>query len=130
MTPAKKAEKQHLIDSENLGKRIRAARILAGHENIGTVTGRMREELELSVSDRTLYAVERGEQIPTWDLMVALVLVLEPPGGVRFFWPGIAPKHVQRFMELSTESEPASVQRTAERAYYEAIADLTRERAQ
>lgn len=129
VTPNTKRDESGLIDPVVLGKHVRAARVLAGHENIASVTARIRDELGVSVSDRTLYAIERGEQLPAWELVVALVLILEPPGGARFFWPSIAPIHVQRFMELSTESEAAAIARAAEREVLEATADITETRA-
>lgn len=126
--PNTRRDEATLIDPIVLGKHVRAARVLAGHENIASVTTLMREQLGVRVSDRTLYAIERGEQLPAWEVVVALVLVLEPPGGARFFWPSIAPEHVRRFMDLSTESESASIARTAEREVLEATADIAERR--
>lgn len=125
----KTRESGALLDPAALGRAVRAARVLAGHENIASVTARMRDELGVSVSDRTLYAIERGEQLPSWELVIALILVLEPPGGARFFWSAIRQEHVRRFMELSTETESAAIERTSTRDMMEAVAEIASERA-
>lgn len=117
-----------IVDQEALGRRIRAARVLAGFDNMADLTAAIRET-GLQISDRTLYALERGEQPITWEILIALVLSMQPPGGVRFFWPVIADRHIRRFMELSLESEPSAIERAADRAYLDAAVDLTRERA-
>lgn len=112
-----------------LGRRISAARALAGYTTMADLGAALRRE-GVKVADRTLYALERGEQPITWELVIALVVVLEPPGGERFFWPAVSEKHVRRFQDLTTESEADAIERTASKAFLEATVDLAREKAQ
>lgn len=106
-----------LVDHLELGRRIRAARILAGYESMGELTRTITERTGLAVSDRTMYAVERGEQNVAWELLIAVALVLEPPGGMRFFYPSVAPEHVGRLTDMLEETMSQGVKRAAEHAY-------------
>lgn len=121
---AKRAERRNLVDPLALGRRIRGARTLAGYESTAAATAAVADRLGIHVSDRTLYSVERGEQEATWELLVALVLVLEPPGGMRFFWPAIDAEHVSAFVEISTENEADAIERAANNAIANAQAQL------
>lgn len=104
-----------MIDSQDLGRRVRAARVLAGIENIGVVTEAI-GDLGIVVSDRTLYAIERGEQPVAYDLLVALINILQPPGGLRFFNPAIREDLREQLIGLTLESDERAIERSAARA--------------
>jgi DNA-binding XRE family transcriptional regulator len=75
-----------LIDPTIVGRRLRGARITAGFDRVTDVSKALRE-IGVACSDRTLYAVERGEQLPGLDLLAALIMLFNPPAQLGFFFP-------------------------------------------
>lgn len=74
-----------LVDPVIYGRNLRAARILAGYDRVTDFMEAMLRKTGVHVSDRTAYAIERGEQLPTIDFFMAAILTLHPPGGVEYF---------------------------------------------
>ncbi|HAM24577.1 MAG TPA: hypothetical protein DCM51_03345 [Actinobacteria bacterium] len=70
----------NIIDLVTFGRRLRAARIIAGYDRVNDLTAILRGRYGVDVSDRTVYAIERGEQMPHLDLFLAVVAILDPPG--------------------------------------------------
>lgn len=77
--------KNPLIDLVVFGRLVRAARIIAGFESVKAAADAVRERTGITISDRTLYAIERGEQEPTITQLVAFAMAFNPPGGQVFF---------------------------------------------
>lgn len=70
---------QNVVDVVVFGRRLRALRIIAGYDRAADLTATLRSRYGVEVSDRTLYAIERGEQMPTVDLYVAVICELDAP---------------------------------------------------
>lgn len=70
----------NIIDLVTFGRRLRAARIIAGYDRVSDLTAILRCKYGVDVSDRTVYAIERGEQMPHLDFTLATVCILRPPG--------------------------------------------------
>lgn len=77
-----------LLDASVVGRRLRGARIVAGFDRVQDACVAI-HELGVSLSERTLYAIERGEQLPSWEQMIALMMVYDPPGGMRYTEPAL-----------------------------------------
>lgn len=78
-----------MIDLNVYGKRAKAARILAGCETVKDGADLVRRLTGIRLSDRTLYALERGMQMPTVEHYFALTVAYEPPGGLRYWEPAL-----------------------------------------
>ena len=76
-----------LVDSEEFGRRVRAARILARCDRVADACALIEERTGLHMSERTLYAIERGEQAVSLEQFTAIAYGLRPPGGNVFFTP-------------------------------------------
>lgn len=76
-----------LIDLIELGKRVKAARVLAGHETVKAGAEFLRSSLGVQMSDRTLYSIERGTAMPNLEQVVAIIFGFRPPGYSAFFVP-------------------------------------------
>lgn len=94
-----------VIDLDELGRRVRAARTLAGMDTVRDVGEKMRRG-GVKISERTLYAIERGEQEPTTTTMLALVLCLDPPGGYAFFAPALREDFRPVWERFTTPADP------------------------
>jgi transcriptional regulator with XRE-family HTH domain len=69
-------------DRRTLGRRLKAARILAELK-----TSEVADQLGIAgfkVSQSTIFAWERGESGPPAHVLPLLVQILEPPGGLDF----------------------------------------------
>ena len=77
----------NVIDKVAFGRRLRAARIINGYDRVGDFTTILRSKYGVDVSDRTVYAIERGEQMPHLDFFVASLALLNPDTG--YFFPAI-----------------------------------------
>lgn len=90
-----------LIDRVALGRILRGDRIKAGYDRVADLTREIRRVTGVAISDRTLYAIERGEQPVSLDVFVALCLVLEPEGGFTRMVSQVLPdKHSKAWNEL------------------------------
>lgn len=75
-----------LVDKEVLGRLIRAARIAAGYESVADAATAIRNNVGDGMSDRTLYAIERGEQSVTLDQFMAILMTFNAPSGPFFYF--------------------------------------------
>lgn len=64
----------NLVDTVILGRRIRALRILNGYDRATDLVAVLRSQYGVEMSERTLYAIERGEQMPHVDFMLAILI--------------------------------------------------------
>jgi len=87
-----------LIDAEVVGRRLRGARIVAGYDRVADACKAVTLTTGVSLSERTLYAIERGEQLPTLEQLTAIVMALDPPGG----WAYLMPAYRQDVVEYLT----------------------------
>lgn len=92
---------QSVVDLRTLGRRLRALRVLQGFDRASDFTTIMRSRYGVEITDRTLYAIERGEQMPHLDFMLGMIAILHPP--VRYFGPAIR-DDVMEAMMLNRET--------------------------
>lgn len=72
----KKNLKQNmLVDWSAFGRKIKSARKTAGFSNVGDFAQYLHECTNISLSERTLYKIERGEVCPTVETLIALMIV-------------------------------------------------------
>lgn len=74
-----------MIDVGAFGRRIKAARAIAGFDRMADLVIDIKQVCDFDVSERTMYAIERGERLPSLELHMCLLIVLRPPGGAQFF---------------------------------------------
>lgn len=74
-----------ILDAIVFGRRLRALRILNGYDRATDFVAVLRSQYGVDMSERSLYAVERGEQSPSLELFFATVTMLKPE--VAFFAP-------------------------------------------
>lgn len=74
-----------MIDPAQFGRRVKAARALAGYDRMADLVIDIKRTCDFDVSERTLYSIERGERLPSLDLHVCLLITLRPPGGAEFY---------------------------------------------
>lgn len=75
---------QRVVDYHDLGGAIVAARNRRRMTE-AEVRRELKERAGIEMSTRTYYAIERGERALMLDEMVALITILNPPAGWRFF---------------------------------------------
>lgn len=78
---------QNIVDRVVFGRRLRAQRVLEGYDRVGQLTHVLRSRYGIDVSDRTIYAIERGEQMPHLDFVLGVVAALNCP--LHYFMPAI-----------------------------------------
>jgi len=66
------------VDPVLLGRRLRSVRVLHGYSRMTDLAAAINETCGFEVSARTLYAIERGEQLPSLDQLSCLAAVLAP----------------------------------------------------
>lgn len=72
----KKNLKQNaLVDWRAFGRKIKSARKTAGFSNMGDFAVHLHETTSVSLSQRTLYKIERGEVCPTVETLIAFMIV-------------------------------------------------------
>lgn len=76
-----------IVDLHLFGRRLRACRIMQGYDRASDFVAVLRSRFGIDVSDRTVYAIERGEQMPGFDFAVACFVLLDPSPG--FFAPAL-----------------------------------------
>lgn len=74
-----------MFDRYQFGRLVRAARIIGGYDNVSDLAEALVTRHGVHLSERTLYAIERGEQEPTVSQYIAIVLTLNPPGGALYW---------------------------------------------
>lgn len=77
----------NIVDRVVFGRRLRAQRIIQGYDRVGQLTHVLRARFGIDVSDRTIYAIERGEQMPHLDFVLGVIAALDCPRG--YFNPAI-----------------------------------------
>lgn len=77
----------NIVDKVVFGRRLRARRIIEGFDRVGQLTHVLRSRYGVDVSDRTIYAIERGEQMPHLDFVLGVVAALKCPQD--YFAPAI-----------------------------------------
>lgn len=80
---------QNIVDPVIFGRRLRALRIIRGYDRVRDLVCEMRRHAGVVISERTVYAIERGEQPPTLDFFMAVMYVLRPEGGARYFMESV-----------------------------------------
>jgi transcriptional regulator with XRE-family HTH domain len=75
----------NVVDPVVFGRRLRALRIISGYDRVADFAREIRRKGGVEISDRTIYAVERGEQPPTLDFYFAALYVLRPDEGPLYF---------------------------------------------
>lgn len=78
---------QNIFDKVVFGRRLRAQRVLMGYDRVQQLTHILRSRYGIDISDRTIYAIERGEQMPHVDFVLAVVAALVTP--LNYFAPAI-----------------------------------------
>jgi transcriptional regulator with XRE-family HTH domain len=76
-----------VLDAGVFGRDLRSLRIRRGYDRAADFTALLRHKYGVEVSDRTLYAIERGEQVPRLDFYLAAVAALE--AGPGYFTPAV-----------------------------------------
>lgn len=77
MSRSSPAEPKPVLDPKVFGRDLRSLRIRRGFDRAPDFTGLLRHKYGVEVSDRTLYAIERGEQMPRLDFYLAALAALE-----------------------------------------------------
>ena len=67
----------NIVDKVVYGRRLRAQRVLMGFDRVQQLTHVLRSRFGVDVSDRTVYAIERGEQMPHLDFFLGVCAALE-----------------------------------------------------
>lgn len=70
---------QNIVDKVQFGRRLRAARIMHGYDRMTDFAAIIRSRYGVDVSDRTVYAIERGEQLAHMDFFLAACHLLQTP---------------------------------------------------
>ena len=91
----------NLMDPVIYGRRLRAARIMAGYDRVSDLVEAVNRKTGVLVSDRTAYAIERGEQPPSVDFFMAVILTLHPPGGVAYFLNAMRSEFLDEYIKVS-----------------------------
>jgi hypothetical protein len=94
-----------LIDLAVFGRHLRAARILAGYDNVAPAAAHITECTGVHVTERILGAIERGDQMPTLEQFLAIGYCLRPPGGGAFWAPALRPDIAAGWVEELDEQE-------------------------
>jgi transcriptional regulator with XRE-family HTH domain len=90
-----------LMDPVVYGRRLRAARILAGYDRVVDLVEALDRKTGVRVSERTAYAIERGEQLPSIDFFMAVILTLHIQDGVEYFLPAMTSEYVAEYMKVT-----------------------------
>ena len=77
-----------VIDRVLYGKYLKGLRVRQGYEPADNLVADLESCCGVTVSVRTIYAIERGEQLPRLDLLLALLVVLEEE--LDYFYPAIS----------------------------------------
>ena len=72
---------RNVLDPVVWGRLLRSLRIMRGYDRLTDLARLLRQNYGVEVSDRTLYAIERGEQIAHMDLCIAVSDALQSPVG-------------------------------------------------
>lgn len=84
-TSSPPSQSSPVIDRDQMGRLIRAARTIAGFDRVEDAANAISERTGHRMSTRTLYALERGEQNLSLEHLIQIVMTFRPPGNVVFF---------------------------------------------
>lgn len=90
-----------LMDPAIFGRRLRAARIMAGYDRVVDLVEALDRKTGVHVSERTAYAIERGEQLPSIDFLVAVILTLNIKGGIEYFLPAMSSEREAEYIRVT-----------------------------
>jgi hypothetical protein len=79
----------YVLDPVAFGRRVRALRVIEGYDSVTQLGHAVYLKTGFSMSDRSLYMIERGEQPPSVDAFLALLVTLKPDDGFKYFAPSI-----------------------------------------
>lgn len=94
----------NIIDRVQFGRRLRAARIMHGFDRMSDFAALLRSRYGVDVSDRTVYAIERGEQMAHMDFFLAACHLLQCP--FEYFAPTFRHDVSEGLAELQTKARP------------------------
>ena len=86
-----------IIDMAVFGRYLRSLRMRQGFETGRDFVDVLRREYGVDVSERTLYAIERGEQMPRLDFVIAALAALDTD--LAYFYPAVRSDVVNRLRE-------------------------------
>lgn len=78
-----------LFNTDEFGRRCKAARILAGCRNVSDAVELLAQH-GVQISTRALYALERGQTVPSVPLYFAMTVAYDPPGGLAYWEPAFS----------------------------------------
>jgi transcriptional regulator with XRE-family HTH domain len=90
-----------LLDLDDLGRRLRAARLVAGltPDDVAAELGKLGHE----ITKRTVNAYERGDWMVPLDVFFALAVILHPDQGLRHFTAALSPTLRERWNDTFGE---------------------------
>ena len=77
----------NIIDMAVFGRYLRSLRMRQGFETGRAFVEVLRRDYGVDISERTLYAMERGEQMPRLDFVIAALAALDTD--LAYFYPAI-----------------------------------------
>lgn len=92
-----------LIDRKVMGRLLRGARIIEGFDSVSDAAKAIREMTGVKVTDRALYQIERGEAMPSFELVLAMTMVYRPPGGTTFLDRAYRPEIIEFIEKVRRE---------------------------
>ncbi|MBI5230561.1 MAG: helix-turn-helix transcriptional regulator [Coriobacteriales bacterium] len=73
------------------GRRLKAARAIAGYDRMTDLASAIEAACGTSISARSLYAIERGEQMPSYEQLVCIIVVMPIESQQDLFRAAIRP---------------------------------------
>lgn len=86
-----------IIDMAVFGRYLRSLRMRQGFETGRDFVEVLRRDYAVDISERTLYAMERGEQMPRLDFVIAALAALDID--LAYFYPAVRGDVVNRLKE-------------------------------
>lgn len=93
----------NIIDLKEYGRLVRAARIMAGFDRVADAIAAIEEECGYRWSERSMYALERGEVMPTIVQWQSITLTYKPPLYDGFFARAFTPYVQEKWMSYQGE---------------------------
>jgi hypothetical protein len=91
-----------LVNKARFGRRVAAARSDAGYSSRPKCIAALRSQLDFEMAGWALGSIERGERLPEADELAALALLLDPPGGIHYFYlPSMPAELAKRFVGMN-----------------------------
>ena len=87
----------NIIDMTVFGRYLRSLRMRQGLETGRAFVEVLRRDYGVDISERTLYAMERGEQMPRLDFVIAALAALDVD--LAYFYPAVRGDVVNRLKE-------------------------------